>query len=223
MGLKDWWAGNVAGPKAYGDFIGRDARESGLVLANVLFISHGARLTGGTTNIFDTQAEMEAAGYRPRFSEIVEIDFGSLTKDEQLLFRSLQRAMIFFAGMVNLNVALQYMRRENTTKFQSGLRPSLLRSMVKCGLFDRIETAQAEVLSYASLVNSASASIYLNMDKPGSGDFLEQFIVRAVEASGSTLHYGFIRTGLTGFDLIALRLAQETVKAIYGVVTKYGW
>lgn len=223
MGLKDWWAGNVAGPKTYGYCMGRQAREGGSALANVVFISHGARLTGGPPTIFDTQAEMEAAGYRPRFSEIVAIDLGSLTKDEQLLYRSLQTVMISFAFIVNSNAALQYMRRENTSKFRSGLGPSLLRSMVECGLFDRIETAQTEVLSYASLVNSASASTVLNLDKPGSGDVLEQFIVRAVAASGSTLHYGFTRTGLTGFDLIALPLAQGIVKAIHGAVTKYSW
>lgn len=223
MGLKDWWAGNVAGPKGYGDFIGRQAREGGSSLANVVFISHGARLTGGPTTIFDTQAEMEAAGYRPRFSEIVEIDFGSLTKNEQLLFRSLQTAMISFVFIMNSNTALQYMRRESTSKFRSGLGPSLLKSMVKCGLFDRIESAQTEVLSYANVADSTSITTVLNMDRPASGDLLEQFIVRAVAVSGSKLHYGFTRTGLTGFDLIALPLAQESVKAIYGAVTKYRW
>jgi hypothetical protein len=223
MGLKDWWAGNVAGPKSYGDFMGRQAREGGASLANLVFISHGARLTGGPTTIFDTQAEMEAAGYRARFSEIVEIDFASLTKDEQLLFRSLQTAMISFAFIMNSNAALQNMRRENTSKFRSGLGPSLLRSMVKCGLFDRLESAQTEVLSYANAVDSTSTATVLNMDRPASGDILEQFIVRAVAISGSKPHYSFTRTGLTGFDLIALPLAQETVKAIYEAATKYGW
>jgi hypothetical protein len=223
MGLKDWLAGKVAGPQSYGDVMGRQAREGGSALANVVFISHGAQPTGGPTTIFDTQAEMKAAGYKPRFSEIVEIDLDLLTKDEQSLFRSLQTAMISFAFIVNSNVALQYMRRENTSRFRNGLGPSLLRSMVECGLFDRIETAQSEVLSYANLVDSTSASTVLNMDKPAAGDVLEQFIVRAVAVSGSTLHYAFTRTGLTGFDLMALPLAQETVKAIYGAATKYGW
>jgi hypothetical protein len=223
MGLKDWLAGKVAGPQSYGEVMGRQAREGGSALANLVFISHGARSTGGRTTIFDTQAEMEAAGYKPRFAEIVEINFGSLTKDEELLFRSLQTAMISFAFIVNSNAALQYMQRENTSKFRNGLGPSLLRSMVECRLFDRIETAQAEVLSYANSVNSASASSVLNMDRPASGDVLEQFIVRAVAVSGSTLQYGFTRTGLTGFDLVAVPLAQETVKSIYGAAIKYKW
>ena len=223
MGLKDWLAGKVAGPQSYGDVMGRQAREGGSALANVVFISHGARSTGGRTTIFDTPAEMEAAGYKPRFTEIVEIDLHSLTKDEQLLLRNLQTAMISFAFIVNSNAALQYMRRENTSKFRNGLGPSLLRSMVECRLFDRIETAQTEVLSYANAVNSASGSTVLNLDRPASGDVLEQFIVRAVAFSGSRLQYGFTRTGLTGFDLVAVPLVQETLKSIYGAATQYKW
>ena len=223
MGLKDWLAGKVAGPQSYGDVMGRQAREGGSALANVVFISHGTRTTGGRTTIFDTPAEMEVAGYKPRFTEIVEINFGSLTKDEQLLFKSLQTAMISFAFIVNSNAALQSMRRENTSKFRNGLGPSLLKSMVENHLFDRIETAQTEVLSYVNAVDSTSASTVMNMDKPASGDFLEQFIVRAVAVSGSTLQYGFTRTGLTGFDLMAIPLAQETMKSIYGAATQYKW
>ena len=223
MSLKDWLAGKVAGPQNYGDVMGRQARESGSALANVVFISHGVRPTGGRTTIFDTSAEMEAAGYKPRFTEIVEINFGLLTKDEQLLFRSLQTAMISFAFIMTSNAALQYMRRENTSKFRNGLGPSVLRSMVECHLFDRIETAQTEVLGYANAVDSESASTVLNMNRPASGDVLEQFMVRAVAVSGSTLQYGFTRTGLTGFDLIAVPLAQETVKSIHGAATQYKW
>jgi hypothetical protein len=223
MGLKDWMAGKVAGPQSYGEVMGRQAREGGVALANVVFISHGAQSTGDRTTIFDTRSEMEAAGYKPRFKEIVEVNFGTLTKDEQLLFRSLQTAMISFAFIVNSNAALQYMQRENTSKFRNGLGPSLLRSMVEYHLFDRIETAQTEVLSYANSVSSTSASSVLNMDRPASGDILEQFIERAVAVSGSTLQYGFTRTGLTGFDLVAVPLARETVKSIYGAATQYKW
>lgn len=227
MGLKNWLAGTIAGPKSYGGMMGREARLAGSGLANVVFISHGSRSIGGETGIFDTRAEMEAAGYKPRFTEIIKIDLDSLTKDEELLFRSLQTAMISFAFIVIWNAALLLMRRENASKFRNGLVPSLLRSMVKCGLFDRIETARTEMLpygnSYANRATSASASTVLNMDRPGSGDILEEFVVRAVSVSGSTLHYGFTRTGLTGFDLIAVPLAEEAVKSIHGAVKKYKW
>jgi hypothetical protein len=223
MGLKDWLAGNVFGPKSYGEAMGRQARENGSALANMVFLSHGTHPNGGKFIIFDTVVEMEKAEFTPRFKAIAEIDMDSLTTDEQLLFRSLQTAMIAFAFIVNSNAALQYMRRDNTSKFRNGLGPSLLRAMVDCHLFDRIEAAQAEILSYAESVDSATASTVLNFEKPASEDILEQFIERAVAASGASPQYGFARTGSTGFDVVAVPFVKETLKAIYGATTQYKW
>jgi hypothetical protein len=223
MGLKKWLAGKVAGPQSYGDVLGRHAREGGSALANMVFMSHGTRPNAGPTIIFDTVAEMEAAGFNPRFTEITEIDIGSLSIDEQLLLKSLQRAMISFAFIVNSNGALQYMRRDNTSKFRNGLGPSLLKSMVDCGLFERIETAQTEVLSYAESVDPPSSSTVLKIEKPASGDLLELFILRAVGLSGVKSRYGFTRTGLTGFDVVAVSLVEETLKSIAGATLQYKW
>ena len=219
--MKDWLAGSVSGPKGYGHAMGRQARENGSALANVVFISHGARPNGGQITIFDTAAEMQKSGYKPRFTEIVEIDLALLTKDERLLFRSLQTAMIGFAYVINFNGAFQYMRREKAREFLHGLGPSLIRSMVDCHLFDKIEEARTQVSSYGDLVNRPF--VVLNMEKPGSGDILEQFIVRAVTFSGSKLQYGFTRTGLTGFDVVAVPMVEETLKSIYGATTHYKW
>jgi len=223
MGLKDWWAGKVAGPRGYGDALGRNARKGGAALANLVFISHGMRPDGGSTTIFDTATDMERAGFKPRFADITPIDLASLTQDERLVFRSLQTAMISFAFIVNSNAALQYMRRENTSKFRNGLGPSLLRSMVECGLFDRIETAQTEVLSYAKSIDSVLTATVFNMEKPASGDVLEQFIVRAVTISGARFRYGFTRTGSTGFDLVAVPFVRETLKSVFAATNQYKW
>lgn len=223
MGLKGWFAGEVAGPQSYGDVLGRHAREGGSTLANVVFMSHGTGPNAGPTIIFDTADEMETSGFKRRFAAITEIDLASLTKDEQILFKSLQTAMISFAFIVNSNGALQNMRRDNTSKFRNGLGPSLLRSMVDCGLFDRFETAQAEVLAYANSVNPPSTSTVLNMERPASGDLLEAFIVRAVAVSGAKNRYGFNRTGSTGFDVVAVPLVEETLKSISGATLQYKW
>jgi len=45
----------------------------------------------------------------------------------------------------------------------------------------------------------------------------------AVAVSGVKLRYGFIRTGLTGFDLVALPLVEETIKSIAGATRQYKW
>ena len=143
--------------------------------------------------------------------------------DEQLLFRSLQVAMVSFAFIVSSNGALQNMRRENTSKFRNGLGPSLLKSAVGCGLFDKTEAAQSEVLSYANSVSSTVTSTVLNMERPASGDLLEDFILKAVAGSRAKLRYGFIRTGSTGFDLVAVPLVQETLRAIADATLQYKW
>lgn len=223
MGLKDWIAGKLAGPQTYGEVMGRHAREHGSALANTVFLGHGTRPNDGPPVIFESSTEMERAGFKPRFSELTKITSSLLSKDEQLLFRSLQTAMISFAFIINSNGALQNMRRENTSKFRHGLGPSLLNSMVECGLFEKFETAQREVLDYANSVGTAASSTVLNLEKPGSGDILEHFIMRAVAISGTKLRYAFTRSGLTGFDLVAVPLAEETLKAIVAATLQFKW
>lgn len=221
--LKDWLAGNVFGPESYGYALGSHAREGGSALANAVFMSHGTAPVGGPTIIFDTKAGMKAAGFTPRYEEIAEIDLASLTEDEQFLLMSLQIAMVSFAFIVNSNGALQYMRRDNTSKFRNGLGCSLLPSMVDCGLFDNLEAARVAVISYAETVSSAQTSMILNMEKPASEDLLEYFIIRAVHLSQANKRYGFARTGLTGFDVVAFPLVQETLKSILGATQQYKW
>jgi hypothetical protein len=222
MGLKDWLA-KGSGPKGYGNALGGPTREAGSALANIVFMSHGIEPNGSPTTIFDTAADMEAAGFAPRFQEIIEIDLPSMTLEEQLLFRNLQTAMISYAYMVNSNGANQYMRRDNSSKFHKGLVPSLLRSMVHYGLFSKVEAAQTAVTPYVSWSDAARLCVILNMEKPASSDLLEHFIVRAVSLCQAKLGYGFARTGLTGFDVIAVSLVEETLKSIFGATRQYNW
>jgi hypothetical protein len=223
MGLKDWFAGKVAGPHVYGNAMGLQAREGGSALANVVFMSHGTHPVGGKTSIFDSEAEMKAAGFIPRFAEITPIDLKEMTTEELAVFNSLQTSMISFAFILNSNGALQYMRRDNTSKFRNGFGPSLLKSMVDSHLYKNIEGARAELLSYVESFEAARIPSVLNMDKPACGDLLEHFIFRAVEVAGTRLRYGFNRTGSTGFNVMAVVLAEETMKSIAGAAQQYNW
>jgi hypothetical protein len=222
MGLKDWLA-KVSGPKGYGNALGRPTREAGSALANIVFMSHGIEPNGGPTTIFDTAADMESAGFAPRFQEITQIDLPSMTLEERVLFKNLQTAMISYAYMVNSNGANQYMRRDNSSKFRKGLVPSLLRSMVHCGLSSKVEAAQTAVTPYLSSSDAARLRVILNIEKPTSSDLLENFIVRAVDLCQANLRYGFARTGRTGFDVIAVSFVEETLKSIFGATRQYNW
>ena len=191
--------------------------------ANAVFLSHGSGPQGGPATIFDTLPEMEAAGFKPRYEELSRLDLTSLTSDEQRFFKSLTAAMISYAFLVNSNGALQNMRRDNTSKFRNGLGPSLLQSTVDCGLFSDIEAARTALLSYIRLFESSSISTILNKEKPASGDLLEHFIIKSIEVSGARAQYGVVRTGITGFDTVAVPLVEEVLKSIVEAARQYGW
>lgn len=224
MGLRGWLA-RFQGPKGYGIAMGRPAREWGSALAIGMFVSHGIGPNGGPAVIFDTKDEMKAAGFTPVFEERPRnpIDVTLLNDDERLLLKSLTVAMIAFAFIVNSNAALQYMQRDNTSKFRNGLGPSLLDSMVSYGLFDKLESARAALLSYTQALESASISTILNRNNPADGDVLEYFIARSVEGLGAKVRYGFCRTGTTGFDVFVVPLAEETLKSILAATHEYKW
>lgn len=132
-------------------------------------------------------------------------------------------AMVSFSFIVNSNAALKNMRRENSSKFRNGLGPSLLNSMVGSGLFEKVDTARSELLSYAKGASTSQATTVLNVQRPGSGDLLEDFIMKAVAGNAANLSYGFIRTGPTGFDVVAVPLVEETLKSIGEAILHYEW
>jgi hypothetical protein len=221
MGLKDWLAGNVAGPQSYGEVMGRQAREGGSALANAVFLSYGKRPEKAHPIIFDTLYDMESTGLKSRYAPHAKLEVNALTVEEQQLLRNLSTSMISYAFLVNSNGALQNMRRDNTSKFRNGLGASLQNSMVSCGLFDNFEAAGDALLSYIRSMGSVSA--ILNTEKPASEDLLEHFIIRGVAASGATGQYGFVRSGVTGFDTIAVSLVEKTLVAIVGATKQYQW
>jgi len=221
MGLKDWFAGNVAGPKSYGNALGRSAREGGSALGNAIFSSHGSKPGNGPIAIFDTLSDMQSAGFDPFLETPKPIELALLSQAEQSLLKNLHVAMVAFVFIVNSNAALQYMKRDNTSKFRNGLGPSLLQSTVDCGLFDNVESAQSAVMSYVTSLPPLPT--VLNMERPGSGDLLEHFVRRATQATGNASQYAFVRSGFTGFDSVAIAIAQETLKSILAATKKFNW
>jgi hypothetical protein len=201
--------------------LGRSAKEAGSALGNAVFSSHGRKPGNGLIVIFDTLADMQSAGFEPYSETPQTIELTSLSEAEQSLLKNLHVAMISYVFIVNSNAALKYMRRDNTSKFRNGLGPSLLQATVDCGLFDNVELARAAVMSY---VNSLPpVPTVLNMERPGSEDLLEHFIRKATQASGNASRYAFVRSGFTGFDSLAITIAEETLKSILAATKKFNW
>ncbi len=171
--------------------------------------------------IFDTLLDMQLAGFKPYSEKPQMIELTSLSETERSLLRNFHVAMLSYVFMVNSNAALQYMRRDNTSKFRNGFGPSLLQAIVGCGLFNDVESARVAVASYVSSLPPVST--VMNMERPGSGDLLECFILKATQASDTTSQYAFVRGGFTGFDSVALTIAQETLKSILAATKKFNW
>lgn len=221
MGLKDWFAGNVVGPKGYGNALGRTAREAGSALGTAMFSSHGSKQENGPIMIFDTLSDMQSAGFKPYSETPRTVELSSLHETERTLLKNLHVAMVSYAFIANSNAALQYMRRDNTSKFRTGLGPSLLQSTVDCGLFDNVEAAQVAVMSYVDSLPPIPT--VLNMERPGSEDLLQFFIDKASQASGNASRYAFVRSGFTGFDSLAIALTEETLRSILAASKKFNW
>lgn len=203
--------------------MGRQASEGGSALANAVFLSHGTKPRGGPPAIFESLSEMEEAGFTARYGESLRADLALLTADERLVFKGLSVAMISYVFVASSYKALKTMRRDNTSKFRNGLGPSLLQSTVDCGLFSGIEPARSALLSYTDLADSSSVPVLFNMEKPASGDLLEDFILKSIERSGAKARYGVARTGITGFDIVAVPLMEGVSKAITDAVQQYHW
>ena len=223
MGLKNWFAGMVAGPQLFGSTMGANAREGVNGITNMIFLSHGTQTTKGRPVILDSPDQMRAEGFTQRYDEIEAINIETLSRQELEVFQNIHRAMLAFVFILNSNAALNYMRRDNTSKFRNGFGPSFLQSAVAIQLFNTIGEARTDLLSYISSFESARLQFVLNMDKPGSGDALEHFVLRAIDLSNASLRYAFTRNGSTGFSLVARTVAEETVKSIAGAAQQYKW
>jgi hypothetical protein len=228
LGLKDWIAGNVAGPRAYGEALGRQtAMEGGRGLANSAFFSHGARPKESDAStdqvIFDTVSEMELAGFKHRYEETFRIVGALLSADEQLLYKSLHIGMTPFAYLVVSSIASSLMRRDNSEKFCSGLTEAASRAMADSGLYANHTAAKEALLSYVRSYETSSNPAILNLGKPASGDFLEHSLIRCIEVSGAQSQYAFVRTGTFRLNLIATTIWEETLTSILGATRQFRW
>jgi hypothetical protein len=224
MSLIDWLAEKVAGPKGFGQALGRTAAEAAAGLGNALFLSHGTGASDkGPPVIFDESSEMEAAGFRPCFKESVRIDLSLLTPEQQSLLRGLHTALYSYAFLVVSNAALRAMKKDCASQFINGLASSIADSMTKCRIFDTREAARTALLSNMRSYKSSSGGEVINLEKPGSEDVLGHFINRAIDISGSATRYAFVRNGELGFGVMAMTLVELTLKAVDDATEAFKW
>jgi hypothetical protein len=223
MGFASWITGKIGGPERYGAAMGRCAREHGYALGDSIFRTAGTGPQMASAQIFDTPAQLGAAGFEPCFPAASFPAPNSLTIYQRLLRWNLQSSMISFVLVAHSKLAANLMRAQNASKFLDGFHTSLLASSVACGHFTDFRAARKEVSSYLDAVGPVTTVNLLNLDCPASGDLLEVFILRAVSESTALSPYGFVRTGPSGFDLGAVSLLRRIMQSIAETTDWYKW
>jgi hypothetical protein len=222
MALKQW-LGKLAGPKNYGEALGRAAAENAFILANALFLSHATSPGKPETIIFDDSIAMKAAGFTSRSDDEDIIDRRSLNSDDRALLDSLFAAMFCFVYVLNYNAARQYMQARSYSKFNGGLAVALRQAAIDNGFFSGEAAAQSAVDPYFAAFDAGRRQTVLNFDVPASDDVFELLIATAVNRTGLQFRFAFLRSGAKGFGRTALALGQETLKSMLAATTQYGW
>jgi len=190
-----------------------------------LFSSHGTMQDNGPPPIFETVAEMQSYGFKPRYSGKDKLDLTLLNNEEHMLLKNLRIAMMFYLNSTCAVYSALYMREQKSRPCIEGLTWRIMRDLVACGSFATMKSAQSELIAYSNEVDYDQIPI-LNREKPAFHDVLQVFIQRAILTARLKLRYGFTRTepnpalNLYNFATATVGLAE---KQIANTAKQYGW
>jgi hypothetical protein len=216
VGLKNWMAKNLAGgPSGYGSTMGREVVKNGLALGRILYVGHGARAMPTAVSIFEDSDGMKAAGFTSYCTDPMN---RPLMEDGSELSKHLRVAGVTFAATCTFSAAFNYMKEANASSFTRSMGDS-----VRAELGQLSTGITSDLLNhYNKLARPAGITQVLNLEKPGTSDLLAVLLEEAVNQSRAGA-IGFQRTGILGFDLIAVPLAEETVKMVRAGTHQFGW
>jgi hypothetical protein len=213
MGLKNWLAKNTAGVGGYGTAIRAEVVKNGLALGRILYLGHGTRATPCEVVVFEDSEHLSAEGFTLYCPD--PLNRPSL-EDSSLLSTHCRSVGIAFAAHCTFTAAYNLMKQANASVFTRSMGASTRVAMRNSGV-------SPELLNhYNKLARPTEITKVLNMEKPGTGDILSMFLI---EASKHSPHgtVGFQRTGILGFDVITIPLAEETVKMVNAATHKFSW
>lgn len=215
MGLKKWMAKNLAGVSGYGNTLGREAVKNGLALGRILYLGHGTRPTSSAPFIFEDSSEMQAAGFAPYCTDPMN---RPPLEDASELSKHILVVGTVFASACTYTAAFNYMKEANASSFTRSMGDSVRTELDKMS-----SGIPSDLLNhYNKLPRPAGITQVLNLENPGTNDLLAVLLEEAVNQSGAGA-VGFQRSGVLGFDLIAVPLARETVKMVMAATRQFGW
>jgi hypothetical protein len=215
MGLKNWMAKNLSGVSGYGSTIGREVVKNGLALGRTLYVGHGTSTTASAFRIFEDGDEMAAAGFTPYCPDPMN---RPPMEDASELSKHIRVVGVTFAATCTFTAAFNSMKEANASSFTRSMGDS-----ARTELGQPNSGITSELLNhYNKVPRPARITQVLNLDKPGTNDLLSVLLEEAVNQSRAGA-IGFQRTGVLGFDLIAVSLAEETVKMVKAATHQFGW
>jgi len=215
MGLRDWFAKNVAGVEAYGASMGRSNGENGLALGRALYWGHGTYPGNSEQCVFEDEVAMAAHGYKLYCADPAN---RPPPEDRSRLSILTRAAGVAFAAKLAMNAAGCFSKEENMAKFRRALGASTA-SYLKVHSPD---LPMELLLQFVGLNAPPNITTMLNLDKPGSDDFLE-VLLRSVSGQIDDARIAFQRGGVMGFDMLAIPLAEQTVVMIQKAGAEFGW
>lgn len=216
MGLKDWLTKNVAGASSYGEVMGRECVKNGIVLGRTLYLGHGTRATPLDRFVFEDGEEMQSNGFELYCKDPVSRP--ALENSSELSVQA-RVAGIAFATQLTLTAASNFMRNDATCRdFNRSVGAESKSALTQLNSGITIE----QVLHFLNLPATEGVSKVLTLEKPGTNDLLGAYLEELSKKAGSGC-VGFQRTGVLGFDVVAVPLVQETVQKIRAACTNFHW
>jgi hypothetical protein len=207
-------AKNVAGASGYGSTLGREVVKNGIALGRTLYLGHGLA-TGSGTTVFEDDAEMLAAGFTPYCSGPAN---ARPVEDASDLSKHLRAVGITFAYKCATTAAFNFMTAPNATSFSRSTAGSVGEGLAQLNS----QEIYALLDHYNRVQVPAEITQVLDREQPGKNDLFSVLLEQAVTRS-RTRAVGFQRRGPLGFDVLAVPLAEETVKMIMVATKDFDW
>jgi hypothetical protein len=212
MGLRDWLA-KSAGVGTYGQVMGRESVKNGLALGRQLYLGHGVGEIETSSLVFKDDDQMRDHGFVPYC-----VDTLSRPPLEDSSDLSIQTRVcgVAFSSQCCITAALNSMKSANANMFLRSMGDSI-RSELK-ELNPGITYSAID--KFLNLPRPETVTKVLDLDNPGTGDLFSVYL-QELKANFKTVC--FCRSGVLGFDVMAIPLAEDTVKSIMQATQKFGW
>jgi hypothetical protein len=215
MGVKDWFAKNVAGAGGYGDVMGRSTAENGLALGRTLYLGHGILPGKSIQCVFEDADSMISKGYTVYCVNPSEPPPSADPSKLSVLTRA---AGVAFAARVAMNAANCFRKPENPTNFRRSLGASNA-----AFLKQNSNDVPMELLThFVRMELPRTVTKALDLARPGTGDMFGAILLE-VSRQNQMGSAGFQRRGIVGFDTWAVSLAEETVSSVQKAAQEFGW